>query len=182
MNRKLNTEEIRRVSVDEYRRMAKIPLVLVLDNVRSMHNIGAVLRTADAFCIEKVVLCGITATPPNNEIHKSALGAEFSVCWEYSPEAQTPVRTLIDEGYRVLAVEQTQDSTPLGNLHIEGAAKYALVLGNEVSGVEQATIDLCDGSVEIPQYGTKHSINVSVACGIVVWTFFEKLRNKRETI
>ena len=128
MNRKLNTEEIRRVSVDEYRRMAKIPLVLILDNVRSMHNIGAVLRTADAFCIEKVVLCGITATPPNNEIHKSALGAEFSVCWEYSPEAQTPVRTLRDEGYRVLAVEQTQDSTPLGSLPIEGAAKYALVL------------------------------------------------------
>ena len=118
MNRKLNTEEIRRVSVDEYRRMAKIPLVLILDNVRSMHNIGAVLRTADAFCIEKVVLCGITATPPNNEIHKSALGAEFSVCWEYSPEAQTPVRTLRDEGYRVLAVEQTQDSTQHGSLPI----------------------------------------------------------------
>ncbi len=176
MNRKLNTEEIVRVSVGEFRELPKIPLIVILDNVRSMQNIGSVFRTADAFCVEKVVLCGITATPPNNEIHKSALGAEFSVKWEYYKNAQEPVHELKKSGYCTISIEQTQNSIPLNCFDIDKSKKYAIVLGNEVFGVEQDTIDTCDHSIEIPQFGTKHSLNVSVAGSIVIWDFFNKLR------
>lgn len=176
MNRKLNTEEIVRISVDEFKVMSKIPLVVVLDNVRSMHNIGSVFRTADAFCLESIVLCGITATPPHNEIHKSALGAEYSVDWSYSPDANSVVERLKADGYVAIALEQTECSVALNHFEVDSSKKYVLVLGNEVFGVEQDTIDACQYSIEIPQFGTKHSLNVSVASGIAIYHFFNKLK------
>ncbi|PID94618.1 MAG: RNA methyltransferase [Bacteroidales bacterium] len=176
MNRKLNTEEIVRVSADEFKLLSKTPLVVVLDDIRSMHNIGSIFRTCDAFCIEKIFLCGITAVPPNNEIHKSALGAEFSVEWEYFESSDMAVKQLIDDGYIVYSIEQTENSIMLNAIDVDKDRKYAIVLGNEVFGVSQTTIDLCCGTIEIPQLGTKHSLNVSVAGGLAIWEFFNKLR------
>jgi len=175
MNRKLNTEEIVRVSIDEYRDIPKIPLVVLLDNVRSMHNIGSVFRTADAFRVEKVILCGITATPPHNEIHKSALGAEYSVEWQYADDSRNIVERLANEGYIPIAIEQTEQSVALNHFDIDKSNRYVVVFGNEVFGVGQPTIDACRYSIDIPQAGTKHSLNVSVAAGIVIYDFFEKL-------
>ena len=173
--RKLQTEEIIRQNIEEFRHSRKTPLVVVLEDIRSMHNIGSVFRTADAFCLEKLILCGITATPPHSEIHKSALGAEFSVEWEYNQNICQALESLRIEGYTICALEQTEDSQSLHKLKIDNSKKYALVFGNEVSGVTQEAIDLCHYSIEIPQFGTKHSLNVSVAAGIAIWDFFKAL-------
>lgn len=169
--RKLRTIEIERLSIDEFRQAEKLPLVVVLDDVRSLHNVGSVFRTCDAFRVEAVYLCGITATPPSAEIHKTALGAEDSVAWRYFPSADEAVATLKAQGYRVYAVEQAEGSDMLGEDFAPAGTRHAIVLGNEVKGVRQSVIDRCDHCLEIPQYGTKHSLNVSVAAGIVVWEF-----------
>lgn len=169
--RKLRTIEMKRLTAEEYRRAEKVPLVVVLDDVRSMHNVGSVLRTADAFRLEGVWMCGITGTPPHAEIHKTALGAEDSVDWRYCTTALEAVKKLKEEGVEVLAVEQAEGSTMLQNFSRDPSRRYAIVLGNEVKGVHQEVIDQCDGCLEIPQNGTKHSMNVSVAAGIVIYHF-----------
>lgn len=169
--RKLRTIEMKRLTAEEYREAEKVPLVVVLDDVRSMHNVGSVLRTADAFRLEAVWMCGITGTPPHAEIHKTALGAEDSVDWRYFSTAIEAVKRLKEEGAEVLAVEQAEGSTMLQEFRRDPSRRYAIVLGNEVKGVHQEVIDLCDGCLEIPQQGTKHSMNVSVAAGIVIYHF-----------
>ena len=156
--------------------MEKLPIVVVLDNVRSAQNVGASFRTGDAFGVERIALCGITATPPSREIHKSSLGAEFTVAWEYYSSTTQAVTLLKEQGYTLLAIEQVEGAVMLDNLAVDRSKKYALVFGNEVSGVDQAVVDMCDGAIEIPQVGTKHSINVSVCGGVVLWKFFESLR------
>ena len=161
-----------RISVDEFRQAEKLPLVVVLDSVRSLYNVGSVFRTCDAFRVSGVVLCGITATPPNAEIHKTALGAEDSVDWHYYKDTMEAVSWLRKEGYCLLAIEQCEGSTMLTDFRPEKDKKYAVVLGNEVKGVQQQVVDACDGCLEIPQFGTKHSMNVSVTAGIVIWHFF----------
>ena len=173
--RKLKLEELNRISVEEFHEAEKIPLTVVLDNVRSQHNIGSVFRTGDAFRVEEILLCGITATPPNTEIHKTALGAEDSVQWRYMDETLTTVRLLQKNGYVVYAVEQAEKSISLEQVKLQKDKKYAVVLGHEVHGVQQVVVDACDGCIEIPQFGTKHSLNVSVATGIVIWDFFLQL-------
>ena len=169
--RKLKITELDRLTIGEYGEARKVPLVVVLDNVRSMHNIGSVFRTADAFRLERLCLCGITATPPRTEIHKTALGAEDSVAWEYHADTLDAVRALRDEGYTVLAVEQVEGSTSLECFSPDLSSRYAVVLGNEVKGVRQDVADACHGAIEIPQFGTKHSLNVSVSAGMVIWEF-----------
>ena len=164
-----------RLTVDEFKQEEKTPLVVILDNVRSLNNVGAVFRTADAFLLESIYLCGITSTPPHPEIHKTALGAEDSVDWHYFENTEDAVSVLKTKGYTVFAIEQAKGSTFLQDLTIEKSRRYAIVLGNEVKGVQQNVVDMCDGCVEIPQYGTKHSLNVSVSGGIVIWDFFKKL-------
>ena len=182
MSRKLDTEEIIRISTDEFKQTKKIPLVVVLDNVRSMHNISSVFRTSDAYVVEKVVLCGITAQPPHPDIHKSALGAEFSVDWEYYANTNEAVATLKAQGYEVWAIELAENSVMLQDFfdnekRQNPSTRYAVVLGNEVKGVQQSVIDQCEGCIELPQFGTKHSLNVSVTAGIVIWEFFKTLKN-----
>ena len=172
--RKLKVTEMGRMSVAEYRESDKQPIVVVLDHVRSLYNVGSVFRSSDAFRIEGVVLCGITAQPPHPEIHKTALGAEESVDWRYFSQTEDAVEWLQEKGYVVLAVEQCEGSTMLQDFHAEVGKKYAIVLGNEVKGVQQQVVDMCDGCLEIPQYGTKHSLNVSVAAGIVLWHLSKK--------
>lgn len=173
---KLKTLEIQRISVEEFRTSSKMPLIVILDDVRSMHNVGSVFRTCDAFRGEGVYLCGITATPPQNEIHKTALGAEESVEWRYFADAKEAVSHLHEEGYKVYAVEQCIGSTILPDEEmIKPEERYAVVMGNEVHGVHQEVIDMCDGCLEIPQFGTKHSLNVSVTAGIIIWEFARKL-------
>jgi tRNA G18 (ribose-2'-O)-methylase SpoU len=167
--RKLNVLEMNRISVDEFKKSKKNPLVVVLDNVRSMYNVGSVFRTADAFRIEAIYLCGITSCPPHPEIHKTALGAEDAVDWYYIKSALETVKTLQQQGYEVLAIEQVEGSTMLQDFMPETNKKYAVVFGNEVKGVSQDVVDCCDGCLEIPQFGTKHSLNVSTAAGIVMW-------------
>lgn len=167
--RKLTVEDMHRIDVETFKQSEKLPLVMVLDNVRSLHNVGSVLRTADAFRIEAVYMCGITATPPSAEIHKTALGAEDSVNWQYFEDTMQAVDKLKNEGYTVLAVEQVEGSLKLGNFAFEPQKKYALIMGNEVKGVRQDVVDACHQALEIPQYGTKHSMNVSVIAGIVMW-------------
>lgn len=173
--RKLKITELNRISVEEFKSIQKIPLVVVLDDIRSLHNIGSVFRTSDAFCIERIYLCGITACPPHPEIHKTALGAEFTVDWEYVENTVETVDNLKKEGYFVYSVEQTEGSVMLNELHLDKTKKYAVIFGNEVKGVKQEVIDHSDGCIEIPQYGTKHSLNVSVTAGIVIWDLFNKL-------
>jgi len=175
--RKLKNSELDRLSVDEYKEIEKTPITVVLDNIRSCNNIGSVFRTSDALLIENVVLCGITATPPNKDIHKTALDAEKSVPWEYFEETEIAVQRLKESGYRVFAVEQVENSISLPDFTPEKDQKLALVFGNEVKGVQQSVIDLCDGAIEIPQYGTKHSFNISVSAGIVLWDLVYKLRS-----
>jgi tRNA G18 (ribose-2'-O)-methylase SpoU len=170
MFRKLSSNELNRPSGDEYRLMEKKPVVVVLDNVRSQHNIGSAFRTSDAFLVEKVVLCGICAVPPTPEIHKSALGAEFSVDWSYKEDSVEAVKDLKAQGYTIVGVEQAENSTLLNNFKLDTEKKYAFVFGNEVKGVRQEVIDLCDMCLEIPQWGTKHSLNISVAVGVVLWS------------
>ncbi len=173
--RKLTVLEMNRLTEEEFHASAKIPLVVVLDNVRSQHNIGSVFRTADAFRIEKVVLTGICCCPPNAEIHKTALGAENTVDWSYEADSLKAVNDLKAAGYTVYAVELAEGSISLGDLRLDPSKKYAIVLGHEVKGVRQEVVDACDHCVEIPQYGTKHSLNVSVASGIVQWVFAQQL-------
>ena len=174
--RKLKLEELCRLCVEEFREAKKIPLVVVLDNVRSQHNIGSVFRTSDAFRVEEIILCGITATPPNAEIHKSALGAEDSVKWRYFEETLTAVDELKANGYIVYAVEQAKQSLSPEQLTLKRDCRYAVILGHEVHGVRQTVLNVSDGCLEIPQYGTKHSLNVSVTAGIVIWDFFRGLK------
>ena len=174
--RKYSVTELNRLTPEAYKTSIKTPLVIVLDHVRSLNNIGSIFRTADAFRLEAVYLCGITATPPHAEIHKTALGAEDTVEWHYFPEATEAVEVLKQQGYIVCAVEQAEGSISLENLSIDKNKKYALVIGHEVKGVQQQVVDACDFCIEIPQYGTKHSLNVAVAAGIVLWDFFKLAR------
>ena len=155
--------------------MEKIPVVVVLDNVRSAQNIGSFFRTGDAFAIERLCLCGISATPPSREIHKSSLGAEFSVAWSYFATTAECLQSLKSEGYTLVAIEQVEGAAMLDDFEPAPGTKYALVFGNEVEGVAQSAVDMCDSAIEIPQRGTKHSLNVSVSGGVVLWKFFEKL-------
>jgi tRNA G18 (ribose-2'-O)-methylase SpoU len=175
--RKLRNPELKRLTPLQYKETQKLPLVVVLDNIRSCNNIGSVFRTSDALLIEKVYLCGITATPPNAEIHKTALDAEKTVAWEYFEKTEDAVLQLQQNGYTVYALEQVENSVLLPDFHPFRGAKIAIVLGNEVKGVQQSVINLCNGSIEIPQFGTKHSFNVSVSAGIVLWDIFQKLQS-----
>ena len=172
--RKLKITELNRLTTTEFKQAEKIPLVVVLDNVRSLHNVGSVFRTADAFLVESVYLCGITSTPPHAEIHKTALGAEDSVSWKYFENAIEAVDELKKQGYTVFAIEQAEGSTSLEAINLDSEKKYAVILGNEVKGVQQSVVDKCDACIEIPQYGTKHSLNVSVTAGIIIWEFAGK--------
>ena len=176
--RKITNEELHRPSADEFAAMGRIPVVVVLDNVRSAQNVGAFFRTSDAFAVERVLLCGITATPPSRDIHKSALGAELTVEWAHYETTAQCVEELRGAGYTLLCVEQVEGAVMLDQLAVDCERKYALVFGNEVAGVDQAVVDMCDGAIEIPQAGTKHSLNVSVAGGVVLWPFFAALRSK----
>ncbi|MCM1030602.1 MAG: RNA methyltransferase [Oscillibacter sp.] len=169
MFRKLESNELNRISTEEFKEAKKLPLVIVLDNVRSLNNVGSVFRTSDAFRIEKIYLCGITATPPNREIHKTALGAEDSVDWEYAQDTLEVIEKLQAARYRIFAAEQTENSHSLEEFRLNGTDKYAIVFGNEVKGVRQDVIDRSEGCIEIPQFGTKHSFNISVSVGIILW-------------
>ena len=173
--RKLKNEELERLSVEAFKKAKKLPIVVVLDNIRSMHNVGSAFRTADAFLVEKVYLCGITAQPPHREINKTALGATESVDWEYVKDVSTLVSDLKEDGFRIIGIEQTDESIPLQDFLPYKDQKFCLIFGHEVSGIHEQVIDLCDTSIEIPQFGTKHSLNVSVSIGIVLWDFFSKL-------
>lgn len=164
-----------RISVEQFHDAAKLPLVVVLDNVRSLYNVGSVFRTSDAFRVSEIILCGITATPPHTEIHKTALGAEESVKWRYYKNTVDAVKQLRDEGYRLLSIEQCENSTMLQDFYTDTSVPYAVIFGNEVKGVQQEVVDACDGCLEIPQFGTKHSMNVSVTAGIVIWHFARQL-------
>lgn len=170
-NRKLLNIELGRVSVQEYKELPESGIVVVLDNVRSAHNVGSAFRTSDSFKVDKVWLCGICAVPPSAEIHKSALGAEDSVAWEHADDTMSAVMQLKSEGYTIVSVEQTAGSVMLDRFVPEKGRKYALIFGNEVSGVDQRVVDASDMSLEIPQYGTKHSLNVSVSVGVILWHF-----------
>ena len=170
--RKITNDELGRPTPQEFGRMDKLPVVVVLDNVRSQNNVGSVFRTCDAFAVERVVLCGITATPPGKEIHKTALGAENTVAWTYAGSTLEAVETLRREGYTLLAVEQVVGAVMLHRLTLEPGHRYALIFGNEVDGVAQEVVDRCDGAVEIPQAGTKHSLNIAVSAGAVLWQVF----------
>lgn len=169
---------MQRLSVDEFHEAPKLPLIVVLDNVRSLHNVGSVFRSADAFRVEAVYLCGITATPPHPEIHKTALGGEDSVAWRYFPTATEAVESLHNDGFFVYSIEQVEGSTKLQNLQLDTDRRYAVVLGNEVKGVHQEVVDMSDGCLEIPQFGTKHSLNVSVTAGMVIWEVAKKFLSK----
>ncbi|WKD85342.1 Putative TrmH family tRNA/rRNA methyltransferase [Polaribacter huanghezhanensis] len=174
--RKLKNSELGRISVDEFKEVAKTPLIVVLDNIRSLNNVGAVFRTSDAFLIEKIYLCGITATPPNKEIHKTALGATESVAWEYVKDTLTLIQKLKDSKIKIVSIEQAENSTMLNEFIPEKNQKYAVVMGNEVKGVQQDVVSASDFCVEIPQLGTKHSLNISVSCGVVLWDLYNKMK------
>lgn len=171
---KLSMDQLNRPDVESFKKQEKTPIVIVLDNVRSMHNVGSAFRTADGFAVEKIVLCGITATPPHREIEKTALGATQSVDWEHSPSASQTLSDLKENGYTLLAIEQAQGSISLENFEIKSNQKYALIFGNEVHGVSEEVMEKVDACIEIPQFGTKHSFNVSVAIGIITWHFTYK--------
>jgi 23S rRNA (guanosine2251-2'-O)-methyltransferase len=170
--KKLLNEELNRKTIEEFKLAGKYPVMVVLDSVRSLNNIGSVFRTCDAFLVEGIFLCGITATPPHREISKTALGATASVHWKYFEKTIAAVQLLRTQGYRIYAVEQTVHSLALHELSISQDEKYALIFGHEIKGVEQEVLDLCDGAIEIPQHGTKHSLNIAVSAGIVLWDFF----------
>lgn len=173
--RKLKNNELGRITVDEFKVVEKTPLIVVLDNIRSLNNIGSVFRTSDAFLIEKIYLCGICATPPNKDIHKTALGATESVAWEYVEDTLTLVKKLKAENIKVLAIEQAENSTKLNTFYPKKTEKYAIVMGNEVKGVQQEVVSAADICLEIPQLGTKHSLNISVTTGVVLWDLFQKM-------
>lgn len=174
-NRKLENKELNRRSLDEFKQLSKIPIIVVLDNVRSLNNIGSVFRTSDALLVEKIILCGISGTPPNKEIHRTALGAEDSVEWEYFGNTIDAIMKLKERGYIVISLEQTVSSFDLMKYQPKQDLKYALVFGNELRGVEQEVIDISDECIEIPQFGTKHSFNIAISAGIVLWDFFSKI-------
>lgn len=174
--RKLKNNELGRISVDEFKAVEKTPIIVVLDNVRSLNNIGSVFRTSDAFLIEKIYLCGISATPPNKDIHKTALGATESVDWEYVEDTLDIIKTLKTNNVKILSIEQAENATKLDDFLPKKAEKYAIVMGNEVKGVQQEVINISDFCIEIPQLGTKHSLNISVTTGIVIWDLFQKIR------
>ena len=173
--RKLENSELDRKSIEDFKKSDKTPLILVLDDIRSLHNIGSVFRTSDAFLVEKIILCGITATPPNKEIHKTALGATETVAWEHHENVLEVIENLKKENVMTLAIEQVESSIFLQDFKVTKNQKYALVFGNEVYGVSQEAVAICDGCIEIPQLGTKHSLNIAVSAGIVVWDLFQKL-------
>ncbi len=174
--RKLENKELERKSITDFKEAVKTPLIIILDDIRSLHNIGSVFRTADAFLIEKIYLCGITAIPPNKEIHKTALGATETVTWEYQKDILEVIENLKKESISVFAIEQVENAIFLQDFKMDKNKKYALVFGNEVYGVSQKAIELCDGTIEIPQLGSKHSLNISVSAGIVVWDLFQKMK------
>lgn len=174
--KKKTMPELHRISTEEFHKIEKIPLVVVLDDVRSQNNIGSVFRTSDAFLVEKICLCGISATPPHPDIHKTALGAEDSVNWEYFSNNLECVEKLKKDGYIICSIEQVNGSVSLTDFNIEGNRKYAVIFGNEVKGVDQKVVDASDFCIEIPQYGTKHSLNVSISAGIVIWEYHKKLK------
>lgn len=175
--RKLKNNELDRLSVDGFKSAKKTPIVIVLDNIRSLNNIGSVFRTSDAFLVEKIYLCGITATPPHKDIHKTALGSTDTVNWEYIEDTLDLVKQLKIDGYKVASIEQAEQATMLNNFKVKTEEKYALIFGNEVKGVAQNVVTNSDAVIEIPQFGTKHSLNISVSCGVVVWDIFSKLKN-----
>ncbi len=174
--RKLKNSELSRLEVEEFKKAVKTPFYIVLDDIRSLNNIGSVFRTADAFLIEKIYLCGITATPPNKDIHKTALGATESVDWEYVKDINTLVESLKNEEVKIISVEQAENATMLNDFIPQAGEKYAIIFGNEVKGVSQEMVSASDYVVEIPQFGTKHSLNISVSAGIVIWDLFSKLK------
>ena len=177
--KKLSMDELDRKTVDEFKRSEKFPLIVVLENIRSMHNVGSVFRTADAFLIEAIYICGYTAQPPRKEIDKTALGATETVDWKYFSSSKEAIEELRKNEYKIFAIEQVERSISLENFSEENETKVALIFGNEISGVETETISLCDGCIEIPQFGMKHSLNISVAVGIVLW---EIIKTKIKTI
>jgi len=174
--RKLKNSELNRLSVTDFKNSDKTPLLVVLDNIRSLNNIGSVFRTCDAFAIEKVYLCGITAQPPHNDINKTALGATESVAWEYATDVLTIINKLKADGVKIIAIEQAENSVALQDLELAKNQKYAVIFGNEVKGIQQSLVNAADYCVEIPQVGTKHSLNISVSCGVVLWDLFKKIR------
>ena len=174
--RKLRNNELGRISVSAFKKTTKTPIIVVLDNIRSLNNVGAVFRTSDAFLIEKIYLCGITATPPHREIHKTALGATESVDWEYKENTLALVNELKAQGVVVAAIEQVENSVMLDEFSLDATKKIAIVLGNEVKGVQQEVVSAADYCVEIPQKGTKHSLNISVSCGVVLWDLYQKIQ------
>jgi len=173
--RKLENSELERKSIADFKSAVKTPIIIILDDIRSLHNIGSVFRTSDAFLIEKIYLCGITAIPPNKEMHKTALGATETVDWEYSKDVLNVIQKLKSENVSIYAIEQVENAILLNDFNPTKDKKYGLVFGNEVFGVSQKAIELCDGTIEIPQLGTKHSLNISVSTGIVIWDLYQKL-------
>jgi 23S rRNA (guanosine2251-2'-O)-methyltransferase len=173
--RKLKNSELDRLSIDEFKDTKKTPLIVILDNIRSLNNIGSVFRTSDAFLIEKIYLCGITAKPPHKDIHKTALGSTDTVVWEYAKDTLEVVKSLQAEGVKVISIEQAENATMLNDFKPEPKTTYAIVFGNEVKGVQQEVVNTSDVVIEIPQYGTKHSLNISVSCGVVIWDLFCKI-------
>jgi|TARA_B110000914_G_scaffold93679_1_gene82370 23S rRNA (guanosine2251-2'-O)-methyltransferase len=173
--RKLKNSELERIEIDEFKKISKTPLIIILDDIRSLNNIGSVFRTSDAFLIEKIYLCGITACPPNKDIHKTALGSTESVDWEYSKNIEELIVNLKKENIFIWSIEQADKSKKLRDLTIPSNIKHALIFGNEVKGVSQNAINLSDDVIEVPQYGTKHSLNVSICSGILIWEFFKAL-------
>ena len=177
--RKLKNSELDRLSVNAFKEADKTPVIIVLDNIRSLNNIGSVFRTSDAFLIKKIYLCGITATPPHKDIHKTALGSTDTVAWEHVENTIELVKKLKQDGVKVCSIEQAENATMLNNFKVESNTKYALVFGNEVKGVAQDVVNASDVVIEIPQFGTKHSLNIAVSCGVVVWDMFSKLKSLR---
>jgi tRNA G18 (ribose-2'-O)-methylase SpoU len=178
--RKLTVAELKRLTPEEYRLASKRKVIIVLDNVRSLNNVGSVFRTSDAFMVEELYLCGITGTPPHREINKTALGAAESVPWRYFKETTEAVKSLRQSGYTIVAVEQAEGSIKLASFQPENDTRYAVIFGHEINGVSQAVIDMCDACIEIPQFGTKHSLNIAVTAGIVLWEFAGRLTEKPE--
>ncbi|MDO6596298.1 RNA methyltransferase [Oceanihabitans sp. 2_MG-2023] len=175
--RKLKNSELDRLSVEGFKTATKTPIIIILDNIRSLNNIGSVFRTSDAFLIEKIYLCGITATPPHKDIHKTALGSTDTVAWEYAENTLDVIKKLQEEQVQICAIEQAENATMLNKFTPKATTKYALVFGNEVKGVAQDVVSASDVIIEIPQFGTKHSLNISVSCGVVVWDVFSKMKN-----
>ena len=176
MDKKLKNPELNRISVEEYKEKEKTPLIVILDNIRSLNNIGSVFRTSDAFCIEKIYLCGYTAQPPHREIQKTALGATKSVDWEHNENILEVIQKLQAQNVKVVAIEQTKNAIMLNDFEVSKSEKIAIIMGNEVQGVQQEVVNLSDSVIEIPQIGTKHSLNISVSCGIVLWDLFSKIK------